>query len=91
MAQIAKTGAGKAATITEDMIGNAAELRQRAVDQGADLVHEATDRAEDATHRGARTLHRMASTVGEAQRAAARQVTEGMTGFGRGFIDLANE
>ncbi len=33
----------------------------------------------------------MASTAGEAQRAAARQAAEGATGFGRGFIDLANE
>jgi hypothetical protein len=62
------------------------ELRQRAADQGADVVHEAAERAEDAAHRGARTLQRMAGAVGEAQSSA-----KGTTGFGREFIDLANE
>ena len=91
MAQIAKTGAEKAPTIAKDAPGNVAELRQRAADQAADVVNEAADRAEQVAHRGARTLQRMASTAGEAQRAAARHSAEATTGFGRGFIDLANE
>jgi hypothetical protein len=86
MAQIARTGADKAADTTKNTTDNVTELRQRAADQGADVVHEAAERAEDVAHRGARTLQRIAGAVGEAQPSA-----KGTTGFGRGFIDLANE
>ena len=91
MAQIAKTEAKKALDTAKGGTVTVTELRQRAADQGADVVHEVAERAEDAAHRGARTLQRMASTVGEAQRAEARQVAEGTTGFSRVLIDLANE
>jgi hypothetical protein len=86
MAQIAKTEAKKASDTAKHAAVSVTELRQRAADQGADVVHEAAERAEDATHRGARTLQRMASAIGEAQSSA-----EGTIGLGRGFIDLANE
>jgi hypothetical protein len=86
MAQIAKTEAKKAPDTAKGGTVNVTELRQRAADQGADVVHEAAERAEGMAHRGARTLQRMARAVGEVQPAA-----KGTTGFGRGFIDLANE
>jgi hypothetical protein len=86
MAQIAKTEAKKAPDTAKNAAVYVTELRQRAADQGADVVHEAAERAEDVAHRGARTLQRIAGAVGEAQPSA-----EGMTVFGRGFIDLANE
>jgi hypothetical protein len=91
MAQIAKTEAKKAPDTAKGGTVNVTELRQRAADQGADVVHEAVERAEDAAQRGARTLQRMASTVGEAQRTEARHSAEATTGFGRVLIDLANE
>ncbi len=86
MAQIAKIEAKKAPDTAKNAAVNVTELRQRAADQGADIIHEAAERAEDAAHRGARTLQRMAGAVGEAQSSA-----KGTIGFGREFIDLANE
>jgi hypothetical protein len=86
MAQIAKTETKKAPDTAKGGTVTVTELRQRAADQGADIAHEAAERAEDAAHRGARTLQRMAGAVGEAQSSA-----KGTIGFGREFIDLANE
>jgi hypothetical protein len=86
MAQIAKTEAKKAPDTAKGGTVTVTELRQRAADQGADVVHEAAERAEGMAHRGARTLQTMAGAVGEAQSSA-----KGTIGFGREFIDLANE
>ena len=84
MAQIAKTGAGKATGTAKDATDNVAELRQRAVDQTA-------ERAADAARHGAETVQRAAGAAREAQRELTQLSTAGTNELGRMFVELASE
>jgi hypothetical protein len=87
MAQIARTGAGKATGTTENATDNVAELRKRTTAQATDGAREAVKQTEAI----ARTVQRTAGAAGEAQRHVAYQAAEGTTKLSRGVVTLANE
>jgi hypothetical protein len=91
MAQIASTGAEKAADTVKNTTDNLAEVGTRTADRTAEVTHEAADQAANVVRRGVQVVRRSVEAAAEVESAVTRRAAEGTTALGQTFVDLVNQ
>ena len=88
MAQIANTGAEKAANTAKNATDDVAERSKRIVNPAAAVTREMTDRAEDVARGGLHVVQRTVDAVGEVERTVVERSAEGTAELGQALLNL---
>jgi hypothetical protein len=91
MAQIANTGAEKAADTAKTTTDNLAEVGKRTADQTAEVTREAAERGENVARRGVQVVRRTVDAAAEVEGAVAYRSAEGASELGQVLVDLLNQ
>jgi hypothetical protein len=91
MAQIANTGAEKAADTAKNTTDNLAEVGKRTADQTAEVTREAAERTAAVARRGVQAVRRTVEAAAEVESAVAHRSAEATTELGQAFLDLVQQ